>query len=130
MSLTAPSLTPVTRLTALQDQAHFSQLVQAHSQVVILFTASWCAPCQTFLPVLSSVAEQAAPWVFAVADVDVATTLATHFQVTQVPALMVVRERVIIDMVRGAMHAHELTHHLQMWSAIDLSAIQQHFERR
>jgi thioredoxin 1 len=40
-----------------------------------------------------------------------------------------VRDRVVIDMVTGAMHAHELQHHLQMWQALDMTPIHAHFEQ-
>lgn len=114
----------------LASQAQFNAWVQAHPLAVVLFTAEWCEPCQTFAPVLAAVAAQHPQVAFAVADVDVATDLVANFQVTQVPALMAVRDRVIIDMVRGAMQAHELQHHLQMWQALDMRAINAHFSQQ
>lgn len=121
---------PVTPpLVTLDSQQQFNQHVASQASVVLLFTAKWCDPCQTFYPVFAEVASQNPAVSFAIADVDVATDLAANFQVAQVPALMVVRERVIIDMVTGAMHAHELQHHLQMWQALEMKAIQDHFSQ-
>lgn len=114
----------------LASQAQFNAWVQAHPLAVVLFTAEWCEPCQTFAPVLAAVAAQHPHIAFAVADVDAATELVANFQVTQVPAMMIVRDRVIIDMVRGAMQAHELKHHLQMWQALDMHAINEHFSQQ
>lgn len=121
---------PSANVQTLASQAQFNQLVTAHPYAVVLFTADWCEPCQSFAPVLAAVAAQHPQVAFAVADVDVATDLVANFQITQVPALMVVRDRVIIDMVRGAMQAHELTHHLQMWQALDMHAINEHFSQQ
>jgi len=115
---------------ALSTQAQFNQLVQTHDFAVVLFTAAWCDPCQSFAPVIETVAAQSPQVAFAMADVDEATELVANFQVTQVPALMVIRDRVIIDMVRGAMHAHELKHHLQMWQAMNMRAINEHFSQQ
>ncbi|MBF4989252.1 thioredoxin family protein [Methylophilus sp. 14] len=118
----APHL-PVT----IDSQQQFNQTVASHDFIVVLFTAKWCAPCQTFYPNFAEVAAQAPQALFAVADIDVATDLASNFQVAQVPALMVIRQRVVIDMVTGAMHPHELQHHLAMWQALDMTAIDAHF---
>lgn len=113
----------------LESQQQFNQHVASHDVVVLLFTAPWCAPCQVFYPVFAEVARQYPALSFVSVDIDVATDLAANFQVAQVPALMVVRERVIIDRVTGAMHAHELQHHVEMWQALDMTAITAHFDQ-
>jgi thioredoxin 1 len=117
-------------LLSIDSQTQFNQCVSEHDFLLILFTASWCAPCQPFAQVFAEVAAQHPQLVFATVDIDTATDLARNFQVTQVPALMVVRERIVIDMVSGAMHAHELTHHVQMWQAFDMTAFSAHFEHK
>jgi thioredoxin 1 len=117
-------------LLSIDSQAQFNQCVTEHDFLLILFSASWCAPCQPFAQVYVEVAAQHPELMFATVDIDVATDLARNFQVTQVPALMVVRERIVIDMVSGAMHAHELTHHVQMWQAFDMTAFSAHFEHK
>jgi thioredoxin 1 len=117
-------------LLSIDSQAQFNQCVSEHDFLLILFSASWCAPCQPFAQVYAEVAAQHPQLVFATVDIDTATDLVRNFQVTQVPALMVVRERIVIDMVSGAMHAHELTHHVQMWQAFDMTAFSAHFEHK
>lgn len=114
---------------SIENQQQFNQQVASHPFVILLFTATWCEPCQVFYPVFASMAEQHPDLLFATVDIDIAADLAANFQVKQVPALMVVRDRVVIDMVTGAMHAHELQHHLQMWQALDMTAIHAHFEQ-
>ncbi len=116
--------------TTIDSQAQFNQCVTTHDFLVLLFTAKWCDPCQPFAPVFAGVAAQYPHAKFAMADIDVAADLATNFRVTQVPALMAIRERVVIDMVNGAMHAHELNHHVQMWQALDMTTITAHFDQR
>lgn len=113
----------------IESQQQFNQQVATHAFAILLFTATWCEPCQAFYPVFTAMAEQHPDILFASVDVDIAVDLAANFQVKQVPALMVVRDRVVIDMVTGAMHAHELQHHLQMWQALDMTAIHAHFEQ-
>lgn len=115
---------------SLDSQSQFNHCVTEHAFLVILFSASWCAPCQPFAKVFAEVAAQHPELLFATVDIDIATDLARNFQVTQVPALMVVRERIVIDMISGAMHAHELTHHVQMWQAFDMTAFSAHFEQK
>lgn len=120
--------TSITPPIVLDSQRAFNQLVAQHAFVIVYFSAQWCEPCQAFAPILAATAAHHPMVVFASADVDVATDLTHNFQVKQVPALMVVRERVVIDMVTGAMQAHELNHHLQMWQSLDMTAINAHFE--
>jgi thioredoxin 1 len=96
----------------IENQAQFNQWVTTRDFMVVMFTAKWCDPCQSFTPVFAEVAAKHAHILFAVADVDVAADFAANFRVTQVPALMTIRERVVVDMVTGAMHAHELNHHI------------------
>ncbi len=114
---------------SIESQQQFNQQVASHPFVILLFTATWCEPCQVFYPVFAAMAEQHPDRLFASVDIDIAADLAANFQVKQVPALMVVRDRVVIDMVTGAMHAHELQHHLQMWQALDMTPIHAHFEQ-
>lgn len=113
---------------AIESQQQFNQQVATENFVVLLFTATWCEPCQVFYPVFAAAAEQHPDIRFVTVDIDVATDLTANFQVKQVPALMVVRDRVVIDMVTGAMHADELQHHIQMWQTMDMTAINAHFE--
>lgn len=115
---------------SLDGQSQFNGLVAAHPFVIVLFTAKWCAPCQQFAPVFAELASQSPQALFAVADIDTATDLAANFQVTQVPALMVIRDRVVIDRVIGAMHAHALRQHVQMWQALEMTAINRHFAQK
>lgn len=124
---TAPS--PVIPVT-IESQSQFNQWVTAHDFLIVLFSAKWCEPCQPFAPIFAEVAAQYPQILFCVSDVDVATDLAANFQVRQVPALMVIRERVVVDMVTGAMKAHELDHHVQMWQALDMTEIERHFEHK
>ncbi|SDK13205.1 thioredoxin 1 [Methylophilus rhizosphaerae] len=120
------SCTPVT----IGNQSQFNHWVTANDFLVLLFTAKWCHPCQPFAVVFTEVAGRYPQILFAVADIDVATDLTANFQVRQVPALMVIRERVVVDMVTGAMHAHELNHHVQMWQALDMASMTAHFEQK
>ena len=120
----------VTTPVMIESQAQFNQCVTTHDFLVLLFTAKWCDPCQPFAPVFAEVAAQYPQAVFATADIDLATDLAANFRVTQVPALMAIRERVVIEMVNGAMHAHELNHHVQMGHARDRTTSTAHLDQR
>lgn len=110
-----------------QSQAAFNLLVSQHAFVIVYLGADWCEPCQRMQPVITQVAGQYPSVQFAIADIDKASDLASHFQLKQVPALLVVRDQVVIDMVCGEMKAHELQHHIAMWAALDMQPLIQHF---
>jgi thioredoxin 1 len=126
MSITAKAVMPVT----IDSQVQFNQCVTSHDFLIILFTAKWCEPCQPFAAVFAEVAAQYPHIVFAVADIDVATDLVANFRVAQVPALMVIRDRVVVDMVTGAMQVHEFDHHVHMWQSLDMTEVNTHFSQK
>lgn len=59
--------------------------------VVIDFNATWCGPCQQFGPVFHKVADEYSDKaVFASADVDVCTELAAKYEVSSIPAIVII----------------------------------------
>ncbi len=126
MNIAAKAVMPVT----IDSQSQFNQRVTSHDFLIILFTAKWCEPCQPFAAVFAEVAAQYPHIVFAAADIEVATDLAANFKVAQVPALMVIRDRVVVDMVNGAMQVHEFDHHVHMWQSLDMTAVNTHFSQK
>lgn len=71
--------------------------------VVIDFTASWCRPCKTIAPVLHALATTHAAKVDVfTADVDVATGLVTHYQVSSMPTFIFFYNNKVVYVLKGA----------------------------
>lgn len=67
------------------------QIIPQDVPVIIDFNATWCGPCQKFAPVFHKLAaEYASKATFASADVDVCTDLASHYNVSSIPAVFII----------------------------------------
>ncbi len=66
---------------------------EAGKPVVIDFSAVWCGPCQQFKPVFHKVAgEYASKAAFYTADLDECTELASKYNVTSIPCIIILKE--------------------------------------
>jgi thioredoxin 1 len=109
---------------------NFKATIEAHPFVIVDFWAEWCAPCMDFMPVFDQVAAEHPHIIFAKVHVDTSADVATYFNVKKIPAILVIRDRVVIDAVEGMMKVHELNHHIQMWSVFDMTQINAHFDAK
>ncbi len=90
-----PTVTEAT--TAATDPAEVieleadDQIVPQDVPVIIDFNATWCGPCQKFAPVFHKLAEEyASKATFASADVDKCTDLAAQYNVSSIPAVIII----------------------------------------
>lgn len=60
---------------------------------IIYFSAKWCGPCTTFKPVVEQL--QASGVHVTKVDVDENTTLATQFNVSSVPTMIIVEDGIV-----------------------------------
>lgn len=103
---------------------NFDAVIAKHDLLVIDFGAEWCAPCKSFEKVIAQVAQQYPNVVFGNVDVDAEKDLAEEFNVLSVPAVMILRERVIVFAESGAMTQTALTELIQQAQAIDPKQLQ------
>lgn len=79
----------------------FSAFV-AKGSCVVLFSASWCAPCKEMSPIFNTLADELhAVAVFGVVDVAVSPTVAQMYGIKTVPTLAVFREGKLISTIAG-----------------------------
>ncbi len=89
-------------------QNNFDEIIAKHSLIVFDFWAQWCAPCQTFTTVIEEVSKDYSDFVFGKIDIDSNPELAEEFHVRSVPAVMIMRDNVIVFAESGAMPASNL----------------------
>jgi thioredoxin 1 len=112
------------------NRGNFKSTIETHPFVIVDFWAEWCEPCMDFMSTFDSVAAQHPQIIFAKVEVETSADVAEYFNVKKIPALLVIRDRVVIDSVEGLMKSHEFAHHIQMWSAFNMTEINAHFDAK
>ncbi len=100
-----PDLTVV----APPQDSWFTENVTSQSMpVVVDFTASWCGPCKMLKPFLDQMERDHAGKVKVVPiDVDARGDLASHYQVSSYPTLLMMQGGKVVDICRGAPPSYE-----------------------
>ena len=106
-------------------EADFDQWVQEKDHLVVEFSATWCAPCQSYKKVLQACAKDFPEFTFATVDIDQESALAEEFQVRSVPATMILRNSVVVCMETGALTQVALAELLRQAKNIDPEQLQQ-----
>ncbi len=70
--------------------------------VVIDFFATWCGPCKAIAQPFADFAKEYPTITFLKADVDVAETLASKFNVSVLPTFVFLKDGVVINRIEGA----------------------------
>ena len=83
--------------------ANFDKMVEAHDLLVVDFWAEWCGPCKSFEKVVLTLAEQYPDVAFGKVDIDQEKALAEEFQIRSIPAVMILRSRVLVFADAGAL---------------------------
>lgn len=99
---------------------NFDAVVSENEFVVISFSAEWCAPCRFFAKVCETVAEQNPDVVFAEVDIEAEPDLAKEFAVRSVPAIMILRRRIVVYADTGALSETQLCDLIENAKSIDI----------
>lgn len=75
---------------------------------VIMFSASWCGPCQRVKPTFLTLKEQTSDVQMEVVDVDQASDLAQQYNIRAVPTFVLLNNDTEVARTSGGMTAEKL----------------------
>ena len=102
---------------------NFNSTVSDGGLVLVDFWASWCGPCRMFGPVYEKVSEQHPDAVFGKVDTEAQQALAATFQVSSIPTLMIIRDKVVLFSQPGALPEAALEELVTKAEALDMDEI-------
>jgi thioredoxin 1 len=96
--------------------------------VVIDYWEPWCAPCRGFLPILEKASESHPDIAFCRVNTEEHKELAQAFDVSSIPTLVVIRERVMIASQPGMLPEDVLEDLIEKAQGLDMDEVRREME--
>ena len=75
---------------------NFKEATNASSVALVDFWAAWCGPCRKFGPVFDKVSDRHPDVLFGTVDTEAQPALAQAFQIVSIPAVVAIRDNVVL----------------------------------
>jgi len=104
---------------------NFKETIENNNIVLIDYWAEWCGPCRAFGPIFEKAAADNPDIAFAKCDTEKEQELASAFQISSIPTLMVFKEGVMIFSQPGLLPAPALTELIGKVRELDMDEVRQ-----
>ena len=94
------------------NETNFSKEIEK-DVVLVDFFAEWCGPCKRMSSVIDEVAEQMNDVSFGKVDIDKEVKLASDYQITSIPTLVLFKKGMEIDRILGLRDVNALKHFIE-----------------
>ena len=102
---------------------NFESVTDGDELVLVDFWAGWCGPCRMFGPVFQRVSERHRDAVFGKVDTEAQPELAQAFNITSIPTLVVIKDKVILYAQPGALPAPSLEDLISQARKVDMEQV-------
>lgn len=104
-------------------EANFDELTSGEGITLVDFWATWCPPCRQFGPVYERVSEKNTDLTFGKVDTEAQQGLAAAFQISSIPTLMVIKDKVVLFAEAGALPEAALDDLISQARAVDMAEV-------
>ncbi|HEX6233369.1 MAG TPA: thioredoxin [Jiangellaceae bacterium] len=102
---------------------NFNEITSADGIMLVDFWAAWCGPCRMFAPIFERSSEKHDDIVFGKVDTEAERELAGAFQITSIPTLLAIRDRVVLYAQPGALPEAALEDLIKQIRAVDMDEV-------
>jgi thioredoxin 1 len=102
---------------------NFEPVIDGGGLLLVDFWAGWCGPCRMFAPVFERASEQHPDVVFAKVDTEAQPELAAGFEISSIPTLMIIRDKIVLYKQPGALPERALEQLITKAREIDMDQV-------